>query len=157
VAYTFRNGGASGHGVGRIRFYVDDFHGRCLGSIEGKTGDYRLDADYKSENGTAAPPAAKPYRTRLDAAEALAALHLKNEQPPIGRPEYALLVRYQRRVREPLPAVQRGLARMLCGRGLMVEVASDFRTTSAGVAEIKRFEGWEASSKTAATKPQPTE
>jgi len=145
MSFAFRNGGPSGHGVGRIRFYVDDFRGRCLGSIEGKTGDYQLDADYKSD--TSAPRTAKPYKTRLEAAEALAALHLKNDQPPIGRPEYALLVQYQHRVREPLPAVQRGLARMLCGRGLMVEIAGNFRTTNTGGAEIKRFEQWESGTK----------
>jgi hypothetical protein len=156
MSYTFRNAGASGHGVGRIRFYVDNLRGRCLGSIEGKTGDYRLDADYTPDvrSGTAPPP--KSYRTRTDAAEALAALDVDTRQPPIGRPEYALLVQYKRRVREPLPAVSRGLARMLCGRGLMVEVGGDFRTTSAGFEEIRRFDQWQTENATH-SKPQPTE
>ena len=155
MTFVFRNAGESGHGVGRIRFWVDDMRGRCLGSIEGKTGDYQLDADYNS--GKSAPRTAKPYRTRSEAAEALAALNLKNEQPPIGRAEYSMLVYGLVRQRAPIPPVSRGMARLLCGRGLMVEVASEFRTTTAGRAEIKRFDQWESTSKNAAPKPQATE
>ena len=49
MTFIFRNAGPSGHGAGRMRYYVDLDGGDCIGSVEGKTGDFRLDSDYVTE------------------------------------------------------------------------------------------------------------
>jgi hypothetical protein len=151
--FSFRKSGPSGHGAGRLRFFVD-LRDRCLGSIEGKAGDYRLDADYTGASTHAASP---QYKTRLEAAQALAAAATVLDQPPVNRPEYSVLVRCQTRSRpEPLPAPTLSLARMLAARGLLMQVAGGFRTTSTGLDAIRSYDRWADRMQTDAT-PQDTQ
>ena len=131
---SFRKVGPSGRGEGRIRYYVDH-NDRCIGSVEGKTGDYSLDFDRSS---------AQRYHTRQEAAEALLAASVAAAQPPIGRAEYGVLVQCKS---GGLPASSPSLsmARMLASRGLLKDGRrpQDYRTTPAGRKAIERYDRWE--------------
>ena len=108
MTFTFRNAGPSGRGTGRIRYYVDIDGGDCIGSVEGKTGDYRLDFDYATDgvhNG------AQSFHTRMDAARALADGAAKAAKPPVSAEEYRLLQRARRGEVFAMPAL--GFARIL--------------------------------------------
>jgi hypothetical protein len=133
---SFRKSGPSGRGEGRIRYYVDH-NDRCIGSVEGKTGDYSLDFD---RSGT------QRYHTRQEAAEALLAATTAAAQPPIGRAEYSVLVQCKS---GGLPASSPSLsmARMLASRGLLKDGRrpQDYRTTPAGRKAIERYDRWEQS------------
>jgi len=139
---SFRKSGPSGRGEGRIRFYVD-LDDRCIGSVEGRTGDYTLDG-YGEQ--TATERVATPrHRTRLEAAEALAALVQQMDKPPIGKAEYSVLVQCKER---GLPSTTPSLsmARMLAARGLLKEgrTTADYRTTAAGKKAIDQYDRWHA-------------
>jgi hypothetical protein len=131
--FAFRNAGPSGHGTGRIRYYVDQGDD-CIGSVEGRTGDYRVEGD------TGAPA----YRTRLEAAQALADTALKAATPPVDATEYGLLTRCSRRGGATLVMPLLNLARMLRSRGLLSQKmgTSDFRTTRAGLDVVRRYDRW---------------
>ena len=141
MTFTFRNAGPSGRGTGRIRYYVDIDGGDCIGSVEGKTGDYRLDFDYATDgvhNG------AQSFHTRMDAARALADGAAKAAKPPVSAEEYRLLQRARRGEVFAMPVL--GFARILCSRGLLAQKRGtfQFRTTSEGLAVLARYEQWVA-------------
>jgi len=128
LTFTFRNAGPSGRGVGRIRYFVDAGD-RCIGSIEGKTGDFRLDADYGTE-GARARKATTLYPTRID------------ESPPLSADEYRILQRCKTGEVFEMPVL--GFARILCSRGMLTQKrgTNEFRTTDAGLDMIGRHEIW---------------
>lgn len=139
---SFRKGELSGRGPGRIRYYVD-LDGKYIGSIEGVTGDYSLDCD---AGPTHAERAAAPhYHSRQDAAEALSALVQRADKPPIGRPEYDVLVLCNT-TGLPQSTPSLSMARMLAGRGLLKagRTATDYRTTAAGKKAIEKYDRWHA-------------
>jgi hypothetical protein len=135
---SFRKVGPSGRGQGRIRFYVDVGEGtsleRCIGSIEGKTGDYSLDFDMTGS---------ERYRTRLEAAEALRAHVERAEAPPIGHAEHEVLKAAQQG-RLPPSSPSRSMARMLSSRGLLT---AEFKLTPDGRKAIEKYKRWTAARK----------
>jgi len=139
LTFTFRNAGPSGHGTGRVRYYVD-LRDRCIGSVEGKTGDFRLDADYVSDGSVTA--GARSFHTRVQAAQALANLSVNAQQPPISAGEYRLLQRCKRGETFEMPLL--GIARILASRGLLTQKrgTNEFRSTAKGTAMIQNYEGW---------------
>ena len=140
LTFTFRNAGPSGRGVGRIRYFVDAGD-RCIGSIEGKTGDFRLDADYGTE-GARARKATTLYPTRIEAARALAEITTRIESPPLSADEYRILQRCKTGEVFEMPVL--GFARILCSRGMLTQKrgTNEFRTTDAGLDMIGRHEIW---------------
>jgi hypothetical protein len=140
LTFVFRNAGPSGHGAGRIRYFVD-VDNRCIGSVEGKTGSFRLDADYVSED---MPKEAKAriYRTRVEAAHALADISIKVEAPPVSAAEYRILQRCKRGDSFEMPTL--GFARILASRGLLTQKrgTNQFRTTARGAEMVARYEAW---------------
>jgi hypothetical protein len=142
LPFTFRNAGPSGHGVGRIRYFVDT-RDRCIGSVEGKTGDFRLDADYVSEG--QARKDTKTYMTRVKAAHALAALTTTVDLPPVSAAEYRILQRCKKSGETFVMPVL-GFARILSSRDLLTAKrgTSEFRTTAEGLKMIQRYEDWVA-------------
>jgi len=138
----FRKVGPSGRGQGRVRYYVD-LDDKCIGSIEGVTGDYSLDCDAGT---TAAERAVAPrYHSRQDAAEALAALVQRADKPPIGRAEYDVLVQCKAKGL-PSSTPSLSMARMLAARGLLKDgrKPEDYRTTTAGKKAIEQYDRWHA-------------
>lgn len=140
LTFVFRNAGPSGHGAGRIRYFVD-VGDRCIGSVEGKTGSFRLDADYVSED-MSKEAKARTYRTRIEAANALADIWVKVEPPPVGADEYRILQRCKRGDSFDMPVL--GFARILASRGLLTQKrgTKQFRTTARGAEMVARYEAW---------------
>jgi hypothetical protein len=139
--FAFRNDGRSGHGAGRIRYFVD-LGDRCIGSVEGKTGDFRIEGNYPVTDGERAPKDSGRYHTRVDAARALAELSARAESPPVSAAEYRILQRCKHSDSFVMPML--GLARILCSRGLLTQKrgTSEFRTTTKGVETLQRYEDW---------------
>jgi hypothetical protein len=140
LSFVFRNAGPSGHGAGRMRYFVD-VGDRCIGSVEGKTGSFCLDADYVSD-GMSKEAKARVYRTRVEAAHALADISTKAEAPPVSAAEYRILQRCKRGDSFDMPVL--GFARILASRGLLTQKrgTSQFRTTARGAEVVERYEAW---------------
>ena len=140
LTFVFRNAGPSGHGAGRVRYFVD-VGDRCIGSVEGKTGSFRLDADYVTE-GVPKDAKARLYRTRVEAANALADISVKAEAPPVSAAEYRILQRCKRGDSFDMPTL--GFARILASRGLLTQKrgTNQFRTTARGAETVGHYEAW---------------
>ena len=140
LSFVFRNAGPSGHGAGRVRYFVD-LGDRCIGSIEGKTASFRLDADYVAD-GVSKEAKTRIYRTRVEAAHALADVSIKAEAPPVSAAEYRILQRCKGGDSFDMPVL--GFARILASRGLLTQKrgTNQFRSTARGAEMVARYEAW---------------